>query len=532
MTGAALSPALLPLHDGREIGNIGELLTIRAEQDPGQRFLAFESEEFSYAEFDRLTNRLARGFQSAGVAAGDRVCVLLPNCPEMLLIWLGLAKLGAVWVPINIDYKGDALVRMIESTGARLAIVHQEFRDTMLEALERTVGLDTLHWIGEDAPTGARHRAFTDLMHEDSSAILVPVGPSAPLMFLFTSGSTGAAKPVIISHGFALHTAGELIEHVGYGPEDVMFTPFPLFHGDATMLSVLPALISGTTVAVSRRFSVRRFLPEVRAYGATVMTAMGTVVSYLLNSPELPDDAENPLRVAIAGAVPESVGDFERRFGVRFVALYGSTECCIPAFNLSLPHEQGMGGQICEHHDVNIVDDEGSPVAAGEVGEILVRGLVPHAHMSGYHGNPEATVAAWRDLWYHTGDLGRLSDGTLRFAGRKKDVIRRRGENIPATEVESAFEAHPAVLMCAAIAVPSDIVEDEVKVVVELVEHLSAEPVELIAFVRERLPAHMVPRYLEIVEALPRTQTGKTNKVALRAQWQTPDTTDFDAQAR
>ena len=531
MTAIALSHALLPLHEGREIGNVGELLQLRAKQHPEQRFLACADTEFTYAEFDALTNRAARGLRDAGVCPGDRVSVLLPNCPEMLMCWLALAKIGAVWVPINIDYRGESLTRMIESTESSIAIVHDEFRDSMQDALALTSGLSRVYWVGVATSESADHRSFSELLTDDPRPILVPVGPSAPLMFLFTSGSTGAAKPVVISHGFALHTAGELIEHVGYGPSDVMFTPFPLFHGDATMLSVLPALIAGTSVAVSRRFSVSRFLAEVRAFGATVMTAMGTVVSYLLSSPELSDDANNTLRLAIAGAVPETVGEFERRFGLKFVALYGSTECCIPAFNLALPHEQGMGGQICEHHDVRIIDDEGAPIADGRVGEITVRGLVPHAHMSGYHGNPEATVAAWKDLWYHTGDLGEITDGTLRFAGRKKDVIRRRGENIPASEVEAAFDAHPAVLMSAAIAVPSDIVEDDLKVVVELVEDAAVEHLQLIAFVRDRLPAHMIPRYLEIVPLLPRTQTGKTNKVVLREDWRTPATTDFDSRA-
>lgn len=529
MTAVSLSPALLPLNEGREVGNVGELLQLRAAQHPGQRFLACADVEFSYAEFDALTNRLARGLRDAGITLGDRVTVLLPNCPEMLMCWFALAKIGAVWVPINIDYRGESLTRMIESTESSIAIVHDDFRDSMYDALDLANGLSHVYWIGGTVPDSVEHRSFSELLVEDSRPILVAVGPSAPLMFLFTSGSTGAAKPVVISHGFALHTAGELIEHVGYGPSDVMFTPFPLFHGDATMLSVLPALVAGTSVAVSRRFSVSRFLAEVRTFGATVMTAMGTVVSYLLSSPELPDDADNTLRLAIAGAVPETVGEFERRFGLKFVALYGSTECCIPAFNLALPHEQGMGGQICEHHDVRIVDDEGAPVAEGQVGEITVRGLVPHAHMSGYHGNPDATVAAWKDLWYHTGDLGELTNGTLRFAGRKKDVIRRRGENIPAAEVEAAFDAHPAVLMSAAIAVPSDIVEDDLKVVIELVKDAAIEHVQLIAFVRERLPSHMIPRYLEIVQKLPRTQTGKTNKVALRDHWRTPATTDLSS---
>lgn len=535
MTGVALSEALLPTHDGKEIVSYGELLALRAEQHPERILLKFEDRVYSYREVAEKTNSLARGFRELGVAQGDRVCFLLPNCPEFIFAWLALARLGAVMVPVNSAFPTDTLVRMIELAGCTRIVASRAYTESVVEIGRLSSRLESVVWIDggpSDATDGLLQGEvhLSDLEKPGGEEILAPVGPNDTLMFMFTSGSTGVSKPVQISHAFAMHTGSEVICHVGYAPSDTLFTPYPLFHADATMLSFTPALVLGTTLVLAERFSASGFLDMVRKHGITVFTAMGTVIAYLLKQPEQADDHVNTLRLAIAGAMPSTAREFEKRFGLELVEVYGSTESCLVAFNTSLPHEVGLCGRVCEHHRVRIADGDGRSLPTGEIGQILIRPETPFGSMSGYFGVDDKTVEAYQGLWYQSGDLGFLDEsGVLRFAGRIKDGIRRRGENIPAAEVEEAFNAHEAVSITAATPTPSSISEndDEVKVTIELQSGAAITAAELREFAAQRLAAHMVPRYIEIVDSIPKTVTGKVDKNAIRNAGLSSATVDF-----
>jgi crotonobetaine/carnitine-CoA ligase len=372
---------------------------------------------------------------------------------------------------------------------------------------------------------------FSELTSAGAADEILAEGPSTdPLMLIFTSGTTGPAKAVEISHRYALNFARQMIRHVGYNESDVLYTPYPLFHTDAPILSFLPALLLGARCALGVRFSASGFWDEVRDHGATVFSFLGAVISFLWNQPPRLDDANNPARLAVGCPAPAIWPDFEKRFGLKIVEVYGATECGHVTWDpLDRPHKVGACGKTTEDYQVRIVDDEDHELPAGRTGEITVRPTAPGMMMTRYYGDPAATAAAFRELWYHTGDLGFTDEeGYLHFVSRKKDGIRRRGENISAYEIEEGIAAHPEVADVAAIGVPSQHTEDDVKIVVQLKPGSRLSAAELVEFSRQRLSRQMVPRYVEFVEALPKTPTGKVNKYKLRDDWRTPSTTDCE----
>jgi crotonobetaine/carnitine-CoA ligase len=313
--------------------------------------------------------------------------------------------------------------------------------------------------------------------------------------------------------------------------DDVLYCPFPLFHADATALTTVPALLLGATAAISRRFSASRFWAEVRETRATVFDYMGATLSILHRAEPRPDDADNPVRVAWGVPLPEWAPEFERRFGLELVTLYGSVEAniCVtqPA---GRPRVPGACGRAGPEFDVRIHDPQDRELAPGEAGEIVVRPRVPSIMLDEYFGNPDATAAAFRNLWFHTGDVGSMdADGNLYFIGRANEAIRRRGENISAFEVEEGLLTHPDIVECAAIGVPSELTEEDVKVCVVRRAGSELQPDDVIAHAQRELARFQVPRYVEFVDALPKTPTGKVAKHQLARDGRNPATWDREA---
>ena len=336
-------------------------------------------------------------------------------------------------------------------------------------------------------------------------------------MVMFTSGTTGPSKGCVLSHRYAIRQAELMIEHLALRPDDVLYCPFPLFHLDATVLTVMPAMVLGATAAIGRRFSASGFWPEIREFGATVFDFMGATLTMLHKVVPEADDLDNAVRVAWGVPVPEFADEFEARFGLRLIELYGSTDAGVPIYHpVDVPRRAGSCGRVVDAYDVRLFDDNDAEVATGSVGEIVVRPNEPSIMSSGYYGMPEATVAANRNLWFHTGDLARRDDdGYFYFVGRRAESIRRRGENISAFEIEEVVKLHPAVLDAAAYGVRSDLTDDDVMVAVVVRPGHAADPRALIDFCEAGMARHMIPRYIEIVEHLPRTPTEKVEKRTL-----------------
>jgi crotonobetaine/carnitine-CoA ligase len=335
----------------------------------------------------------------------------------------------------------------------------------------------------------------------------------------------------VLPHNYALNMAEIVCEIGGYGPSDCLYNALPLFHGNAKLLSTMPALASGARMALAERFSAGQFWDDVRRYGATEFNYIGGVVQILLKAEPRHDDADNPLRLLFgAGATPGVHEEFERRFGVTLLEGYGMSEIGLPLLSTFAERKPGTCGKPHRDYEVKIVDDDGVEVEDGCPGELWVRPRRPWSMLLGYYNMPQKTAEAWQDLWFHTGDsLRKDPDGFYLFVDRKKDAIRRRGENISSWEVEHIVAGHPAVLECAAIPIRSELGEDDVMVCVVRRPGRSLSATELAGWCAEHMARFMVPRYVRFAERLPKTPTERVQKYVLREEGVTTDTWDREA---
>lgn len=515
---------------------VDELLAARAVSHADAVFLRFAGGDLTFADAHADAERLASGFRRLGVCAGDVVPVLLPNGAEFVLTWLALCRLGAVACLVNTAFRGPSLAHALRLTGAHTAVVHGSLAGNLADVADEVV-LERLVTSGEwpqPAPLAPLPAVPLDELRVGGAVALPTRTHTAadPAMILFTSGTTGPSKGCVLSHRYTLRQAALMVEHLRLRADDVLYCPFPLFHIDATVLTVGPALVLGATAAIGERFSVSGFWDEVRRMGATVFDFMGATLTMLHKQPPSPNDRDNPLRLGWGVPVPEFADEFERRFGLQLVELYGSTDAGLPMYHpVDEPRRPGSCGRVIDAYDVRLLDDDGFEVAIGEVGEIAVRPNEPSIMADGYFGMAEATMSSRRDLWFHTGDLARRdADGYFYFVGRRADSIRRRGENISAFEVEEVVKLHPAVLDAAAYGVPSELTEDEVMVAVVVRPGAAFDPAALAVFCAERMARHMVPRYVAVVSELPRTPTEKVRKDVLRDRGVPPGAWDREAQ--
>ncbi|MCU1398836.1 MAG: hypothetical protein JWN62_1945 [Acidimicrobiales bacterium] len=510
------------------------LLARRAQSHPHRCFLRFPGTELTFAEVDHWSDVLADRFHELGIRPGQLVPLLMPNIPEFVATWFALCKLGAVTTMVNTAMRGPALAHALDLSSSDIAIVDA----SLLEPL-RSVGAEmttinrlVVRGATAAAPAGDRCEMLDFPQRERDDTLAVSPRPVAhahdPTVVMFTSGTTGRSKGCVLSHRYVIKQAELMVEHLELREDDVLYCPFPLFHLDGAVLTVMPALVLGATAAIGERFSASGFWPEVAAMGATVFDFMGATLTMLHKAPARADDAHNTVRLAWGVPVPEFAADFEERFSLRLVELYGSTDAGLPIYQpLDEPRRHGSCGRVIESYDVQLFDDQDLPVAPGEVGEIVVRPNEPSIMSQEYFGMPEATVTANRNLWFHTGDLARRdADGWFYYVGRRAESIRRRGENISAFEIEEVVKLHPDVLDAAAYGVPSDLTEDDVMVAIVARPAALIDPSSLIEFCRDRLARHMLPRYVDVVEALPRTPTEKVEKQTLIRRGVGPHTWD------
>jgi crotonobetaine/carnitine-CoA ligase len=512
---------------------IDRLLAAQARNSPDACFLRFADQDLTFDDVHRRSTALAGGLAATGVRRGDLVPVLMPNRAEFVVSWFALCKLGAVATLINTAMRGPALAHAMNLAEARLAIVD----DSLLASIE-AIRDRLVHLRRVIVTRGSADRATVggfeveQLAAVESSAVGTDLAPVTdehdPAMVMFTSGTTGPSKGCVLSHRYAVRQAGLMVEHLQLRDDDVLYCPFPLFHLDAAVLTVMPALVLGTTAAIGGRFSVSGFWDDVRSFGATVFDFMGATLTMLHKVPARPDDIDNPVRLAWGVPVPEFAAEFEARFGLKLVELYGSTDVGVPIYHpVDEPRRPGSCGRAIASYEVQLFDERDVPVPVGSVGEIVIRPNEPSLMSRGYYGMPDATVAATRDLWFHTGDLARQDDdGYFYFVGRRVESIRRRGENISAFEVEEVVKLHPHVIDAAAFGVPSELTEDDVMIAVVARTGAAVDPAELIEFCRERMARHMLPRYVDLLPELPRTPTEKVEKRTLIDRGVTASTWD------
>ncbi len=504
---------------------------------PQHGFLDFSGEQYSYGEFDRLTNRLGHGLAAQGVRAGDTVVTMLDNSVDAIAAWFAINKLGAISVPLNTALRGEFLRHQVCDAGSALVICEPDYLLRFAEIASQLPQVKLILHRGRLPPeTPECPIAVAPLdAHRgtDESPIPLSVGPADLTCIIYTSGTTGPSKGSMQSYNYLCNLARTRLRYCPATPEDITFTPLPLFHNNALATGVTATVLSGGRIAIAPRFSVSAFWPEVERSGATIVSLVGTMAMLLADAPDNEASQRCFGRIHTVRGVPFSdavKAAWRKRFGARFVGSndYGMTEVAVitglPGGEHAPP---GSSGRRIPDFDVRIFDDQDREVPPGAPGEIVVRPNKPDIMFQGYWRRPEATVAAMRNQWFHTGDIGRFDDeGFLYFLDRKKDYLKRRGENISSFEMETTFKQHPDIAEVAVHAVPAKIGEDDVKVTAVLKPGASLTEDVLCRWAIERVPYFAVPRYIEFRDALPQNTQGKVLKYQLREEGATPRTWD------
>ncbi|MBM3346203.1 MAG: ATP-dependent acyl-CoA ligase [Betaproteobacteria bacterium] len=516
-----------PRVPARETCVVRYLIDHWAEERATQVFAIFDGgRQWTFRELRDRTIAVAAGLARAGVKRGDHVLAWQPNTPEMLLTFFAINYLGAVYVPINTAYRGRVLEHVVENSDARVAVVHADLVPRLaslnLARLEKlvVVGGDVAESQLPVTPFGTLSGTAADLPE-----LSRPIEPWDTQSIIYTSGTTGPSKGVLSSY---LHM------YTNPGPEawwfvtaeDRFLVNMPMFHIGGLGLS-FAMLVRGGSIVMPERFSTDEFWPVVRDTRTTTVFLLGVMATFLLKIPPGPADRDHFVRKVFIVPLSDGATEFHERFGVDVYTIFNMTEISSPIVSIPNPAVRGTCGKVRPGVDVRLVDENDCEVGVGVTGEMIIRTDRPWAMNHGYYKNPEATARAWRNGWFHTGDAFRKdADGNFFFVDRIKDAIRRRGENISSFEVEAEIIAFPAVREAAAIAVPSEVGEDEVLAVVAPTAGQAIDPAALIEFLRDRMAYFMIPRYIRVLPELPKTPSSKVMKAELRAQGITPDTWD------
>jgi crotonobetaine/carnitine-CoA ligase len=508
----------------------------RAVQEFADRiFLDFDGSLYTYGEVDRLSTRLARGLMEFGIRAGDTVASILDNNLEAILIWLAANKLGAISVPVNTAYKGEFLRHQVADSGARLVVAEADYVPRVQAVAEGLPALKTILQRGDGISDAGSLPVLplSSILASDETPIGHVNKPGDLAILIYTSGTTGPSKGCMISHNYFCNNARQILDREIRTKDTINWTPLPLFHMNALAGSVLSSLMVGARVAISRRFSVSRFWPEIERSGATVVNLLGSLIAFIADA----EDSDAAKRcygqlyaVRSSPFSPELQRKWKERFGVTYAGSnsYGLTEASrVTSLADGEFAPPGSSGRANDDFDVRIVDEDDNEVAPGVPGEILIRPRRPHVMFEGYWRRPDATLAVMRNMWFHSGDIGRIDqDGFFYFVDRKKDYLRRRGENISSHEVETALKAHPAIADLAVHAVFAEDLEDDVKVTAMLKQGVTLSEEEFCRWSIDHLPYFAIPRYFEFRPDLPRSPTGKVLKYLLREEGCTAGTWD------
>jgi crotonobetaine/carnitine-CoA ligase len=528
---------------------IPELLEDRLGTDPDSEYLDICGSKFSAGDVNSVACRIANGLGALGIRPGDRVATLIENSPEAMLSWWGAIRGGFIAVPINTAFKGRYLRHQLNDAGAAALIIQRSLYDRLAAVADDLSSLQLVVVIDDEgdgsAPmesgsSNAREVGWKQLLDEDDSLPDVHVRPSDIGTFVYTGGTTGPSKGCMLSHNYHEAAARQIGICWGRQPDDVLWTPLPLFHYNALTTAVLGALIFGGRSAVYRKFSVSNFWSEMNRTGATITSTLGSMAYLLANDidrPEMPKTGEREanatLRMLGAAPMPLEVDTVIRdRFGIEtFSGAFGLTEASLISWSppgvASRPNAAGIVNS--DYFDVRIFDDQDNELPPDADGEIVIRPKRPHVMFEGYWGRPDATVSTSRNWWYHTGDIGRIdNDQYLFFVDRKADYLRRRGENISSFEVESVFLSHGDLADVAVHAVPSQLTEDDLKVTATLKSGGTVTEEELFKWSVGQLPYFALPRYIEFRDNLPRSELGRVLKRQLRDEGVTDATWDAD----
>jgi crotonobetaine/carnitine-CoA ligase len=508
--------------------NIRDLIENSVNENPDKTYLYFEDQEITYKEFNNTINRVGNGLLELGVKKGDKICIMMRNCPEFLYTWFAINKIGAVMVPINIALKEGEIRYILKHSEAKGIVVDETYLETVLNIEKECNHLEYKVCVerkdGFEKKNIKNILLFSELKENSSSRLKkFEIKDDDDALYIYTSGTTGEPKAVMISHNAWVVTGQAFVECTGVTSEDRMMTPNPLFHANAQVYTTMGSLCAKASLILVERFSASRLWDQTRRYKATELTLVGAMTPMIWNQPEKENDADNPVRILVAGYVAkEYFSKFEKRFGVTVLTIFSLTEATMGLMGpLDGVRKIGGVGKPMRHPDpaiqnmAKIVDKTGIEVPSRTIGEIIFRNP---AMMKGYFKDKERTAETIRDGWVFTGDKGYMDeDGYVFFVGREKDIIVKKGENVSALEIENIINKHPKVLESAVIAVPSGLGDDEIKALVVL-RDLKLQPEGLIDWCSKNLADFKVPRYVEFRNNLPKTPLGKIRKDLLRKE--------------
>jgi crotonobetaine/carnitine-CoA ligase len=499
------------------------ILEKRVEEFGDKVFAIWGDEEYTYRQMDERSNKLAHGLLDMGIKKGETTLIFMPNCLEYIDTWFGLSKIGSIEVPVNNAYRGNLLKYIINNAEAEIMVVHQSMLDRVLLVQDELEHLKKLIVLAEgdgepQLPEGLKFETvpYKKLTEGSPDATPDPDIQHYDIMaIIYTSGTTGPSKGVMVPYAQVYATMQPSFKY--YSSDDTYYNPFPMFHVSG-QYPYYTLMVVGGSVVGREVFSISSFWEDIDRYNVTCTLLLSSMVPFVYNQPKREDDAQHPLKKVLMVPLIDEVEDFKERFGVQVQTCFNMTEIstpiCSDGFNL---FDNKSCGRVRPGAQVRIVDENDEEVAPGEIGELIVRTDEPWTMNTGYWKMPEKTAEAWRNQWLHTGDgFYRDEKGNFYFVDRLKDAIRRRGENISSFEVETEINSHPAVLESAAIAVPSEYSEDEIKAVVVLHPGRKLKAEELINYLEPRMPYFMIPRFIEFVDQLPKTPTEKVRKQALR----------------
>jgi len=489
-----------------------------AAEAPDRELLvrADTGERVTYGAFQESVLRWAGALERLGINAGDRVATVLRPSTDAYATWIAVSWLRAIEVPVNTALTGPLLTHVLGDSGARIAIASADLLPAVAGIAVELPDLEAIVVIGEPTESVAspvRILPAADVFGAPPDASMPGPEPYDICCLCYTSGTTGPAKGVLVPWA----EQWEFTDGTSAGIDDttVYYSIYPMFHVSGKH-ALYTAALSGRHLVFREQFSVQRFWPDVREHGCTAVGLIGPMARMLFIQPPQDDDGDNLVQWSAVGPMFPEIAEFGRRFNVRVVSGYGMTEIGAPLMTFDVTDWQSCG-RARDGYDLRIVDEHDAELPHGQVGELIVRSDQPWRLNAGYWGRPELTAHAWRNGWFHTGDAFRRNEaGDFYFVDRLKDSMRRRGENISSFEVEMLVNTADSVAESAAVPVPSELGEDDIKIVVVPKQGVVIDPEVLLKELDERMPRYMRPRCVEVVDALPKTPTSRVRKVELR----------------
>lgn len=498
----------------------------------------------SFYQTNSLANKIANGLLDMGIKKGDKVAVYMPNSDDYVITWFGILKMGAIMVPINTGYKMDFLHYIIDSSDSTVLFIAEEYLDRMPPIAKKIPQLKhVIVWTRDGSEKYEKHgfnfknmtsySKFINGQKTKEPGVEVTFVDRARIMY--TSGTTGRSKGVVRPCAADYSSAYNYAQIMDVGPNDVCFTCLPLFHSNAMVMTVYPALIMGAKAVVEEKYSASKFWKWMVDFGVTKFNLVGTVSYFMWNTPPVPEEKQHKVKLVLGSPAPHDIiEDFMERFDIKFMEGYGLTEIGQCTWmRPGEPFRVGSCGKEAPGYEIKIGDPEtDEEVPRGQIGEIIVRPRTPNVMLYYYNKMPEKTVEDFRNFWFHTGDAGRMDkDGYIYFVDRVKDYIRRRGENISSFEVEKIVGSHPDVEESGAIGVKAEggrYAEDELMIVVVPKKGKKIDPEKLMKFLEPKMPYFMIPRFIRFEKSLPKTGTQRVQKNKLREKGITKDTWDME----